>query len=69
MMSTKVKETDFEQETRRAVEAFDTDGNGTISASELRAVMKSLGEDLTDQVGLGLSGQLSVDTSLISNGA
>lgn len=49
MMATSVKETDFATETRRAFEAFDKDGSGTISASELRAVMKSLGEDLTDQ--------------------
>ena len=49
MMSTSVKQSDFAHETRAAFEVFDKDGSGTISADELRAVMKSLGENLTDQ--------------------
>jgi calmodulin len=47
-MSTSVKSADFAQETRAAFEVFDKDGSGTISADELRQVMKSLGENLTD---------------------
>ena len=31
-----------------AFKVFDKDGSGTISAAELKAVMKSLGENLTD---------------------
>lgn len=31
-----------------AFRVFDKDGSGTISAAELKAVMKSLGENLTD---------------------
>ena len=48
MMSTNVQPRDFQQEMRAAFEVFDQDGSGTISAEELRKVMKSLGEDLTD---------------------
>lgn len=49
MMSTSVKSADIEHETRAAFAVFDKDGSGTISADELRQVMKSLGEDLTDR--------------------
>ncbi|KIV93842.1 hypothetical protein PV10_05027 [Exophiala mesophila] len=49
MMSTTVKPTDFAHETRAAFNVFDKDGSGTISADELRQVMKSLGENLTDE--------------------
>ena len=36
-------------ELKRAFEIFDKDGNGTISAAELRHVMTNLGEKLTDE--------------------
>ncbi|KAJ9602693.1 hypothetical protein H2200_012887 [Cladophialophora chaetospira] len=49
MMSTTVKAQDFAHETRAAFNVFDKDGSGTISADELRQVMKSLGENLTDE--------------------
>jgi len=49
MMSTSVKQSDFAHETRAAFAVFDKDNSGTISADELRQVMKSLGEDLTDR--------------------
>ena len=48
MMARKMKETDSEEEIREAFRVFDRDGNGFISASELRHVMTNLGEKLTD---------------------
>lgn len=44
----KGKATDEEAELRAAFEVFDQDGSGTISADEMRRVMKSIGEELTD---------------------
>jgi len=38
-----------EEEMREAFQIFDSDGNGTISAEELRQIMKNLGENLTDE--------------------
>jgi calmodulin len=48
MMANKPKEIDFEEEIRAAFKVFDLDSNGVISAAELRQVMNSLGEKLTD---------------------
>jgi len=39
---------DEEIELRESFKVFDTDGDGYISASELRQVMVTLGEKLTD---------------------
>ena len=39
---------DTDEELRAAFRAFDADGNGYISHAELKAVMQSLGEGLTD---------------------
>lgn len=44
----KGKATDEEAELRAAFEVFDRDGSGTISAEEMRHVMRSIGEELTD---------------------
>lgn len=61
MMARKMKDTDSEEEIREAFRVFDKDGNGLISAAELRYscwyifllkyrhVMTNLGEKLTDE--------------------
>ena len=49
MMARKMKESDSEEEIREAFRVFDKDGNGFISAAELRHVMTNLGEKLTDE--------------------
>jgi calmodulin len=64
MMARKMKDTDSEEEIREAfkvrykglcvgikantIQVFDRDNNGFISAAELRHVMTSIGEKLTD---------------------
>lgn len=48
-MARKMKDTDSEEEIREAFRVFDKDGNGFISAAELRHVMTNLGEKLTDE--------------------
>eukprot|EP00092_Neocalanus_flemingeri_P032215 GFUD01035014.1.p1 GENE.GFUD01035014.1~~GFUD01035014.1.p1 ORF type:complete len:156 (-),score=51.55 GFUD01035014.1:63-530(-) len=47
MMARKMK--DSEEDIREAFRVFDKDGNGFITAAELRHVMTNLGEELTDQ--------------------
>uniref|UniRef100_A0A7S2PNU8 Calmodulin n=1 Tax=Leptocylindrus danicus TaxID=163516 RepID=A0A7S2PNU8_9STRA len=49
MMCRKMKDTDTEEEIKEAFRVFDKDGNGFISAAELRHVMTNLGEKLTDE--------------------
>ena len=49
MMARKMKDTDSEEETLEAFKVFDKDGNGFISAAELRHIMTNLGEKLTDE--------------------
>jgi calmodulin len=49
MMARKMKEADSHEEIREAFKVFDKDGNGLISAAELRHVMTNLGEKLTDE--------------------
>lgn len=48
MMERKMQDSDSDEETREAFRVFDKDGNGFISAAELRHVMTNLGENLTD---------------------
>jgi|SRR5579872_3645762 len=49
LMSRKMHDTDTEEEIKEAFRVFDKDGNGFISAAELRHVMTNLGEKLTDE--------------------
>ena len=48
MMGSKPREADSEEEIRAAFKVFDRDNNGSISAAELRQVMASIGENLTE---------------------
>ena len=48
MMARKMRYTDSEEEIREAFKVFDKNGNGYISAAEIRHVMTNLGENLTD---------------------
>ncbi|KAG0764666.1 hypothetical protein G6F30_006592 [Rhizopus arrhizus] len=49
MLARKLKDTDSQEEIQEAFKVFDKDGNGYISAAELRHVMTSLGEKLTEE--------------------
>jgi calmodulin len=49
LMAKKMKETDTEEELIEAFKVFDRDGNGKISSHELRFVMTSAGEDLSEE--------------------
>ena len=49
MMAKKMMDTDTEEENKEVFRVFDKDGNGHISAAELRHVMTNLGESLTDE--------------------
>lgn len=44
-----MKDTDSQEEIQEAFKVFDKDGNGYISAAELRHVMTSLGEKLSEE--------------------
>ncbi|KAL2830133.1 hypothetical protein BJY01DRAFT_227466 [Aspergillus pseudoustus] len=48
LMSRKVKDSDPEAELRSAFAVFDQDNSGTISADELRRVLRSIGDDISD---------------------
>ncbi|KAK2148466.1 hypothetical protein LSH36_496g00003 [Paralvinella palmiformis] len=49
LMAKKFVQDHLESDIREAFKIFDRDGNGTISAAELRHVMTNLGEKLTDE--------------------
>ncbi|KAL4929883.1 uncharacterized protein BDV17DRAFT_260291 [Aspergillus undulatus] len=48
LMSRKVKDSDPEAELRSAFAVFDQDNSGTISADELRRVLTSIGDNVSD---------------------
>ena len=48
-MSRVCSETELQEEILEAFKVFDKDGNGFISAAELRHIMTNLGEKLTDE--------------------
>ena len=54
MMARKMKDTDSDEEIREAFKVFDKDGNGFISAAELRHVMTNLGKIYAKEVFLTL---------------
>ena len=49
MMASKMKDTNSGEEYKEAFKVFDVDGNGQISAAELKHVMMNLGETLTNE--------------------
>jgi len=55
IMARKMKDQDTEEDIIEAFRVFDKDGNGTISAAELRHVMTNLGEKLTEEEVLPVS--------------
>ncbi|KPP58894.1 hypothetical protein Z043_123240 [Scleropages formosus] len=60
MMALKM-DTDSEEEIREAFRVFDKDGNGYISATELRHAMTNLGEKLTDEEVDEMMGEADID--------
>ena len=48
MMTRVTREEDTDEELRRAFQVFDKDNSGTISTEELRDVLKSIGENLSE---------------------
>lgn len=49
MMTVETKAVNFEEEMRSAFRVFDKDNSGTISGDEIAKVMKTFGENLTDE--------------------
>ena len=49
MLESGIPQGNTREEIREAFAIFDRDGNGTISATELRHILKSMGEKLTDE--------------------
>ena len=54
LMHKKKMEEEDDLDILEAFKGFDKDGNGSISAAELRHVMHNLGEELSTEEGIGL---------------
>lgn len=50
MMARKMRDTDSEEEIKEAFKVFDRDNNGFISAAELKHVMISIGESISNSI-------------------
>ena len=61
MMARKMKDSDSEEKNRETFRVFDKDGNGFITAVELRHVMINLGEKLTDEEIDGMVKEADID--------
>ncbi|XP_057630514.1 calmodulin-A-like [Chionomys nivalis] len=61
MMARKMKDADSEEEIREACRVFDKDGNGYVSAAELRHGVTNLGEKLTDAEVDDMIGEADID--------
>ena len=61
MMSRATRVEDTDEELRRAFQVFDRDNSGTISTEELRDVLRSIGENLTDSELDEMMHQVDVD--------
>ncbi len=61
LMTTKMKETELEEQLIETFKVFDRDGNGLLSGQELKYVMAVVGEVLTDQEVDELIKQADVD--------
>ena len=49
MMAKRIADTNLEEDVLEAFKVFDKDGNGFITARELKLVMSNLGESLTEE--------------------
>lgn len=61
MMARKMEDADSEEEILQAFKVFDKDGNGFISAAELRHILTNLGEVLTDEDVDGMIREADID--------
>ena len=61
MMAGKIRHNPPDEDLRDAFRAFDKDGNGFISASELKHVMANVGEKMTDDEIEAMIGEADID--------
>ena len=61
MMANKMKDSDSEQEIAEAFKVFDREGHGYVSAAELRHVMMTLGEKLSEEEADEMIREVDVD--------
>ena len=66
IMAAKVQEPDDIEEIKKAFEIFDKEKNGYISASELKHVLTTLGEKLSEQEVDDLLKEIGVEDGLIN---